>query len=397
MKVLVAVDAQLFRTEDGKVWTPTIYGYEFWTRYLDIFEEVVVVSRIKNASFEEVKGFLRSDGEHITFRGLPFARGAKEYIKKFNAFRKEAKNAVEDVDCAIIRLPSIAATFIEYYFRKTQKPYVLEVVVDPNDAYAENKIAKELLTWHLKKAVLHANGVSYVTQFFLQKEYPSYSIRYGEDKTHFDTYYSSIMLKKDFFGEAKKFVNHPKKYKIVHTANNVNNYIKGHDVLINAVKILRDGGYDIEVIFIGDGKKREEFLNLADSLGIRKYVNFTGLLPSASEVRKVLIDSDMFVFPTKAEGLPRAVIEAMAVGLPCISTPVNGIPELLDREFLLNPNDTEGFAEKISFLVDNPLIMEKCSLRNISKAYEYEQNVLQSRRNKFYTKLRELAINNVIK
>lgn len=47
MKVLVAVDAQLFRTEDGKVWTPTIYGYEFWTRYLDIFEEVVVVSRIK--------------------------------------------------------------------------------------------------------------------------------------------------------------------------------------------------------------------------------------------------------------------------------------------------------------------------------------------------------------
>lgn len=105
----------------------------------------------------------------------------------------------------------------------------------------------------------------------------------------------------------------------------------------------------------------------------------------------------MFVFPTKAEGLPRAVIEAMAVGLPCISTPVNGIPELLDREFLLNPNDTEGFAEKISFLVDNPLIMEKCSLRNISKAYEYEQNVLQSRRNKFYTKLRELAINNVIK
>lgn len=172
MKVLVAVDAQLFRTEDGKVWTPTIYGYEFWTRYLDIFEEVVVVSRIKNASFEEVKGFLRSDGEHITFRGLPFARGAKEYIKKFNAFRKEAKNAVEDADCAIIRLPSIAATFIEYYFRKTQKPYVLEVVVDPNDAYAENKIAKELLTWHLKKAVLHANGVSYVTQFFYKKNIP---------------------------------------------------------------------------------------------------------------------------------------------------------------------------------------------------------------------------------
>ena len=46
MNVLVAVDAQLFMTPDGKVWSKTIYGYDFWKRYLDVFETVKVVSRL---------------------------------------------------------------------------------------------------------------------------------------------------------------------------------------------------------------------------------------------------------------------------------------------------------------------------------------------------------------
>ena len=181
------------------------------------------------------------------------------------------------------------------------------------------------------------------------------------------------------------------KRQIVHTANNVNNYVKGHDVLIKAVKKLRDDNYDVNVLFIGDGQKKGEFLALADELGIKKYIMFTGILPSAEEVRKVLISADLFVFPTKAEGLPRSVIEAMAVGLPCISTPVNGIPELLEKEFLVEPLDVDGFVKKVKEFIDNPDLMEKCSDRNIIKAKEYEVSVLQSRRNKFYNKLRMLV------
>lgn len=391
MRALVAVDAQLFRTKDGSVWTPSIYGSDFWKRYLDVFEEIVVVSRIKEVELDEVKGFLRSDCENVIFRALPFARGAKQYLQSFTQFVSQAREAIKDVDCAIIRLPSIPATFIEYFFRKLKKPYVLEVVVDPVNAYAENRIAQKILTWHLKNAVLQANGVAYVTQFALQEQYPSHSILYGQDKNYFDSYYSSITLKKDFFGFSKKYINHSKIYTIVHTANNVNNYVKGHDVLIKAVKKLRDDNYDVNVLFIGDGQKKGEFLALADELGIKKYIMFTGILPSAEEVRKVLISADLFVFPTKAEGLPRSVIEAMAVGLPCISTPVNGIPELLEKEFLVEPLDVDGFVKKVKEFIDNPDLMEKCSDRNIIKAKEYEVSVLQSRRNKFYNKLRMLV------
>ena len=114
---------------------------------------------------------------------------------------------------------------------------------------------------------------------------------------------------------------------------------------------------------------------------------FTGLLPSPNNVRDELVKSDIFVFPTRAEGLPRAVIEAMAVGLPCLSTPVNGIPELLDNDFMFEPDDVDGFANKIIELIQNPSMLEQISKKNIEKSKEYSWDKLSYRRTKFYEKL----------
>ena len=171
----------------------------------------------------------------------------------------------------------------------------------------------------------------------------------------------------------------------------MNNYVKGHDVVIKVVKKLRDYGIDARITFIGDGDKRSEFENMANELGIKPYVHFTGLLGSPNDVRNVLLKSDLFIFPTKAEGLPRAVIEAMAVGLPCLSTPVNGIPELLEKKYLFNPTDVDGFANKIKELLNNPSELNGMSHRNIEKAKEYEESVLRKRRIEFYSRLKTLS------
>lgn len=392
MNVLVAVDAQLFRTPDGKVWTKTIYGYDFWTRYLDVFETVSVVSRLKEVDYKEVEGYLRSDGDRVSFKAMPMARGSREYIQRLPSFVSAARNAIKDEKCAIIRLPSIAATFVELVYRTTHKPYLLEIVVDPVNAFEGNKLASKVLTAHLKKACKKANGVSYVTQYALQKQYPSAARISGiEDSEHFETYYSSIILKKDYFSQPRDYSNLGKRIKLVHTANNINNYVKGHDVVIKIVKKLNELGVDAEVTFIGDGDRRTEFEDLARELGIFDKVKFTGLLASSTEVREKLLDADLFLFPTKCEGLPRAVIEAMAVGLPCLSTPVNGIPELLEAEYLFDPLDADAFTQKIIELINNPRQMNNMSVRNIEKAKEYELSVLQKRRIKFYGKLRKIA------
>lgn len=392
MNVLVAVDAQLFMTPDGKVWSKTIYGYDFWKRYLDVFETVKVVSRLGKADYTQVEGYLRSDGDNVSFAPLPMVRGMKGYVKNVISFLKDAKKAVRDEDCAIIRLPSIPATFVEFVYARKHKPYVLEVVVDPLNAYAGNKLAAKVLTEQLRKSCLNANGVSYVTQYALQEQYPSRARISGKNtEEYFESYYSSIILKDDFFAPARDYSKIGNKVKLVHTANNINNDVKGHDVVIEVVKKLNDLGIDASVTFIGDGDLRPELEKMAEVLGVGTKVVFTGLLGSAMEVREKLLGADIFILPTKAEGLPRAVIEAMAVGLPCLSTPVNGIPELLEKEYMFDPMDSQGFTKKIIELLQNPEKMGQTSMRNINKAREYEETVLQQRRIEFYTKLKNLA------
>lgn len=392
MNALVAVDAQLFKTPDGRVWSKTIYGYEFWKRYLDVFDTITVASRMGDASYDEVEGYLRSDGEKVTFAPMPMVRGMKGYVKNVGAFISSSRKAVRGKACAIIRLPSIAATFVVEAFKRERKPYILEVVVDPQNAYADNWLAAKLFTAHLKKVCLNANGVSYVTQFALQEKYPSRAKIAGRNtKEYFESYYSSIVLKDSFFAPARDYSGIKRRIRLVHTANNINNDVKGHDVVIKVVKKLQKMGIDASVTFVGDGDLRPKLEVMADKLGIASKVVFTGLLGSATDVRNKLLQADLFILPTKAEGLPRAIIEAMAVGLPCLSTPVNGIPELLKPEYLFEPLDVDGFTNKIVNLLQKPNELTQMSSENIEKAHEYEDKTLQRRRNEFFMQLKTLA------
>ncbi|MFJ7637341.1 glycosyltransferase [Peribacillus sp. NPDC097225] len=392
MKLLVAADSYFYKTPDGKYWCKTIYGYKFWKRYLKVFNEIVVVSRTKDVeTTKEVSGFIRVDGPGMSIAELPPLRGMKEYILNYGSLQKAAKKAVEDVDCALIRLPSVSAFMILKYFQRKKTPFCLEVVADPIDAYASNKIAQIYYTKKLKQATLEAKGTSYVTKEFLQKRYPSASMVYNDRLNYFESYYSTIDLKEEFFFGPRKYKIKSGLFKLVHTANSINSDVKGHKELLLIVKDLIDRNLNVEVTFIGDGDKRNYFEEQAKRLNIDKNIHFTGFLSSPSEIREVLLNSDMFVFPTKAEGLPRALIEAMATGLPCLSTNVNGIPELLSNEYLFNPLDVKGFSDKIEYLIKNPSLLNKMSEENGKKALEYIDYKLEERRNEFYSKLKKIC------
>ena len=85
----------------------------------------------------------------------------------------------------------------------------------------------------------------------------------------------------------------------------------------------------------------------------------------------------------------------MAVGLPCLSTMIAGIPELLENKYLFSPNDSEGFAIEIMRLFDNPLELESMSEKNNKIAQKYVKEKLYTRRTNFYFKLRALAERNL--
>ena len=97
----------------------------------------------------------------------------------------------------------------------------------------------------------------------------------------------------------------------------------------------------------------------------------------------------MFVFPSHAEGLPRVLIEAMAVGLPAVSTNVNGIPELLDKPFLVEVGDVDELTRKMKSIIQDQNVYNKASRDNLKRAKEYSEVILQERRRDFYSKLRK--------
>jgi glycosyltransferase involved in cell wall biosynthesis len=104
---------------------------------------------------------------------------------------------------------------------------------------------------------------------------------------------------------------------------------KGQFLLIEAAARLHAQGLDFELVIVGDGPLRGELERLIDQLDLRARVRFTGFLDNHG-VRRELEAARALVLPSFAEGLPVVIMEAMALGRPVISTPIAGIPELVE-------------------------------------------------------------------
>jgi colanic acid/amylovoran biosynthesis glycosyltransferase len=103
---------------------------------------------------------------------------------------------------------------------------------------------------------------------------------------------------------------------------------KGHLVLLEAVALLRDRGRRVDVDLVGPGEFREDIERAARALHIDDRVHLLGAR-SPAEINAQLRASDIFCLPSFAEGLPVALMEAMAVGVPVVTTYISGIPELV--------------------------------------------------------------------
>ena len=111
---------------------------------------------------------------------------------------------------------------------------------------------------------------------------------------------------------------------------------KGVDLLLDALAGL-DDTTSLHVVILGDGDERAALEARADSLGVQDRVTFAGEDP---EVRPWLAAADAFVFPSRLEGLPNALLEAMSAGLPVITTAIGGCTDVCeDGSGLLVPKD----------------------------------------------------------
>ncbi len=131
--------------------------------------------------------------------------------------------------------------------------------------------------------------------------------------------------------------------------------VKGMPVLLEAIKQLQADHPKLKLIVVGDGPERKDFESRAAALGIAERVDFVGY-QSQAEVRQRLSETDVFVLPSFAEGVPVVLMEAMAAGVPPVTTRIAGVAELIDDGVngkLVPPGDCKSLAYAIDALLND--------------------------------------------
>jgi glycosyltransferase involved in cell wall biosynthesis/O-antigen/teichoic acid export membrane protein len=169
--------------------------------------------------------------------------------------------------------------------------------------------------------------------------------------------------------------------------------VKNHGMLFEAVAILKRRGLSLRVRLVGDGKLRGGYQQLCRRLGIDGMVEFLGY---RNDIPAILAGADIAVLTSVKEGLPRAVLEAMAAGLPVVATKVPGTREVVrhgETGLVVELGDTEGLADALDRLIGDAALRERMGQRGRKVATEEfdERPIVDRLRQLYDSRLRVLC------
>jgi len=139
---------------------------------------------------------------------------------------------------------------------------------------------------------------------------------------------------------------------------------KGVPVLLRSLIALKNEGYSFHLTLLGDGPERAALETEVNTHGLTKMVHFGGFA-SQEKVRDTLLDSDVFILPSFAEGVPVSLMEAMACGVPVIGTNVGGVTELIEHGIsgmVVAPSDEVALKNAILCYIKHPELRESVRL-----------------------------------
>ena len=348
-------------------------------RFKSIFNEFSLATRIDYERSTENLTFISNKQE---INHIPLPNLSTIDRKNYQAASKLIKALVLHNDIIISRLPSFIGFLGIHYARKFNKKYAIEVAGCPFDSfryYGNMKgyliaVPMYLLTrFYLRQAP----NVLYVTSKFLQSRYPSKGIN--------QISCSNVELKIDetvLIRRKKRIFKHKTKITLGIIGALQSKY-KGYDIALKALNILiryKELKFHLEIVGGGSGREIRKIISM---YGLDKNITLLGPLPHPDGVFNWLDSIDIYIHPSRVEGLPRSLIEAMSRACPCIGSDAGGIPELLPKQFQHKKKDYKGLSKLIVSLLDpeNQWIHAQHCF-NISKSYDME--ILNQKRGSFY-------------
>ena len=158
---------------------------------------------------------------------------------------------------------------------------------------------------------------------------------------------------------------------------------KNHRNLIYAFADVHTEFPEIHLKLYGDGPLRNDMETLVSELQIDNYIHFMGL---TNDVYSVMSEADVFILPSIYEGMPMTLIEAMATGLPIITTPVGGIVDMLEdgSEAIFTGTDSDSIADSICRLVDNGELRQSLGHAALKRSKQFSAGAMAEKYTELY-------------
>lgn len=344
-----------------------------WQRYLEHVDNLIVIGRSENINESMVTEYSLSSDQNVIFQCIKSINAIDRLItSRIDHF---LESIISNCDFVICRLPSFLGARAFYVAQKLNKKVLIELVGCPYDALRfhgsiAGKILAPIERFKLTKVTKNSDYIIYVTNKFLQKRYPTNGNSEG---------ISNVELMLSQFKYKNKTLVTEGAFKVCFIGS-LNAKYKGLNDLIKAIAKLKNSSIELHVLGSGSNQK---YIQLAKSLGMSKQLYFHNPIKGGSKVLEWLSEHDLYVQPSHTEGLPRALIEAMSVGLPCIGSRVGGIPELLSGTALFEAKSYCELSKKIELFMDNSDLRQVQANINIEKAKEYYFDILKTKRAKF--------------
>lgn len=375
MKIFVVSEMRAYM-EEGRIYLASQHFY-ILKRYYESFGKLMLCAR--KAPYTDVSGTLLDATEFIDeFVGL--TNISNVFVSKT---KKRIITLMEKSDLVVCRLGSIMAATVAGWAQNRHIPYMVEVMSDTWDAFWNHSIKGKLIApiafLQAKKAIWNASYASYVTSSFLQKRYPCQCKSVAASNVMLEVVDEQALCKRI----ERITSNHFLREITIMTTAAVDVKYKGQEYVIKAIPLINQMGIKVKYKLVGDGDTTY-LRDIAKQENVEDQVCFLGRL-SLENVYQELDACDIYLQPSLQEGLPRSVIEAMSRACCCIGARTAGIPELLDRQFIVSRKNYQEIAELIIWYVhlqENEKI--SISKRNFDESKKYETKELDKRRKAYY-------------
>lgn len=166
---------------------------------------------------------------------------------------------------------------------------------------------------------------------------------------------------------------------------------KNHEVVIRALSKIDNP--NLQYVIVGRGNLEDYIMKLSKELGIEDKVKLLGFRTDVGEICKI---SDIFCFPSIQEGLPVALMEAMACGLPVVCSNIRGNTDLIEDNlggFLCNTKDVEKFIESIDIIANNYALRNNMRINNLKNIYKFDIKFISKNMNEIYYSMNKVDEN----